>query len=307
MKCQHQNGLQLINNYQEAKIYYCPACQLTFSDKFLKPLKPEEIYNNYYKKGMAGRFNFGLEFIIKLFRLYRAFKIFTIYPKAKSILDIGSGRGYSLYFLKKIFKYQRAAGTQIEPNAFRFSKEKLKLEIYNQDLLHLNLPQVSFDIISLWHVFEHLQDPETYLIKIFELLKANGKLIIEVPNYNSWTRKYCGPHWLGLDLNYHLTFFDYKTLANLLEKYGFKNKLIHTFSLEYSTFISVQSIISRLTNTDQLIFNWLQGKNKFQSKMLWHLLLFILLTPACFLVNLFLFISKKGETLLIVAKKITVN
>lgn len=303
MKCQHQKGLQLINNYQQAKIFYCPVCQLTFSEKLLEQFKPAEIYQNYYKNEMAGRFGFGLEIIIKLFRLYRAFKIFTIYPKAKTILDVGSGRGYTLYFLKKFFNYQRTAGTQIEPNAYKFSKEKLNLEIYNHDLLDMTFPKESFDIISLWHVFEHLQNPETYLETIHSLIKPNGKLLIEIPNYDSWTRKYCGYFWLGLDLDYHLTFFNYQTLSNLLKRHGYDVKLIHTFSLEYSTFISVQSLVSRLTKTDQLFFNWLQGKFQFKIELLFHLFLFFILTPFSFIINLLLFFSKKGETLLIVATK----
>jgi len=303
MKCLHQNNLQLLNHYQKAKIYFCPACRLIFSEKLLKQFKPTEIYKNYYKNEMAGRFGFGLEIIIKLFRLYRAFKIFTICPKAKNILDIGSGRGYTLYFLKKIFNYQRTAGTQIEPNAYKFSKEKLNLEIYNRDLLDMTFSKESFDIISLWHVFEHLQNPETYLETIHNLLKPSGKLLIEIPNYDSWTRKFCGYFWLGLDLDYHLTFFNYQTLSNLLKKCGYDVKLIHTFSLEYSTFISVQSLVSRLTKTDQLFFNWLQGKSKFKAELLLHFFLFVILTPFCLMINLFLFFSKKGEVLLVLATK----
>lgn len=303
MNCPHLN-LKLLTKFNSVSLNQCQECQLILSDRYdSKNLEIEKLYYNYYKNEVAGKFNFGLELIIRLFRFFRAFKIFTIYPRAKTVLDIGSGRGFTLYFLKKYYKYNTAIGTQIEENALKFSRDKLGLEIYDKDLLELELPQSSFDLITVWQVLEHVTDPEGYIIKIFQLLNKGGRIIIEVPNFNSWTRKLTAKYWLGLDLKYHLTFFTHQSLSKMLTKYQFKIKLIHTFSLEYSTFISTQSIISRLTSSDQLIFNWLQGNIKFQPVLIVHIFLFAILCPICFIINLLLFFSKRGEVLLIVAEK----
>lgn len=303
MKCSHQYN-QRLYQFNSVSLYQCQNCQIIFSDRYEKEkFDVKKIYNNYYKNEIAGRFNFGIELIIKLFRFYRALKIFTISPRAKSILDIGSGRGFTLYFLKRFFKYHTVIGTQIEPTALKFSREKLGLDIYGEDLLEINLPENHFNVVTIWHVLEHLKEPEVYLEKIYRLLKKKGRLIIEVPNFDSWTRKLTDKYWLGLDLNYHLNFFTFSSLSNLLKKYKFKIKLVHTFSLEYSTFISVQSIVSKLTNSDQLIFNWLQGIIKFKPILLMHILLFVVLISICFIVNLFLFFSHRGEVLLIAAEK----
>lgn len=124
------------------------------------------------------------------------------------------------------------------------------MKIYEKDLLEINFGNNKFDIISIWHVLEHVQKPEEYIKKIYSLLKNNGKLLIEVPNFNAWTRKLTGKYWLGLDLEYHLYFFTPESLSTLLKKYGFKIDFVRTFSLEYSTFTSVQSLISWITKTD---------------------------------------------------------
>ncbi|MFC1711949.1 class I SAM-dependent methyltransferase, partial [Patescibacteria group bacterium] len=275
---------------------------LIFLKNLSKNISAKKLYKSYYNNEIMGRFKLGVELIVKLFRFFRAFKIFTISSNAKSILDIGSGRGFMLYFLKKYYKYQVAIGTQLNKKAINFSRSKLGLQIYNADLLKIPLQKSYFDVVTIWHVLEHIRKPELYLRKIHQLLKSGGKLIIEVPNFNSWTRSLTGKYWMGLDLKYHVNFFVADSLIKILKKNHFKINNIHTFSLEYSTFLSVQSLVSFLTKTNHLFFSWLQNKTK-KTNLIFHVFLFIILAPPCFVINFMLQKSKKGEVLLIVASK----
>lgn len=300
MRCPHQKPSALYK-FSGASLLNCGDCGLVFA-KNGNNFDPAEHYKDFYQNEIAARFPSPVEYLIRVFRFFRAFKTFTLYPKAKSILDIGSGRGFMLYYLKKYFGYTRAEGTQISNNAVEFSRNKLGLTIYDKDFLEIASKNMHFDIVSLWHVLEHVADPESYIEKAWKTLNNNGKLIIEVPNFNSWTRKLAGPYWLGLDLKNHFYFFTPQSLTLLLEKYRFKINTIHTYSLEYSTFISVQSIISRITKTDQQIYESLQGKPT-DIRIIYHILLFCIITPICFIINLLLFFSKKGEVLLIIAEK----
>ncbi|MBN2143044.1 MAG: class I SAM-dependent methyltransferase, partial [Candidatus Aureabacteria bacterium] len=273
-----------------------------FSDKYRSGLFNRELYKDYYKNELAaGRFSFGMEWLIRLFRFFRAFKIWTLTPRAKSILDIGSGRGFMLYYLKKIFGFKRVEGTQISPNAVLFSRNILGLTIHDQDLLDIEFKE-PFEVITIWHVLEHVPDPIRYLERMYHLLTPKGKLVIEVPNFDSWTRPLTGKYWLGLDLDHHLSFFTPDSLTILLERNHFRVHRIHTFSLEYSTFLSAQSILSLLTKTDQFFFKWLQAP-QWKGKALCHLSLFLILLPFCFLMNLLLYPTRKGEVLLMVAEK----
>lgn len=300
MICAHKN-FNSASLSEALPLLKCKNCGVIFSKKLFSPFDPKILYESFYKNEIAGRFNPLVENIVKIFRFFRAFKIFTINHHASKILDIGSGRGFMLYFLKKFYRYKQTVGTQLSKPAVVYSREKLGLEIYDKDLLDLNFPEGSFDMVTLWHVLEHLKEPEKYIEQIHELLVPGGNLVIEVPNYLSWTRRFTGKFWLGLDLEHHIFFFTPESLSDLLKKNGFTLNRIHTFSLEYSSFISTQSIISALTNTDQLFFQYLQsGKGK---HIFLHIFLFIFLFPIMFIINLILYPSKFGEVLLVIAEK----
>ncbi len=299
--CGHSDSKE-IYKFETARLYKCNECGVTFSGRYREDFDPAFIYEKFYKNETAGRFGFGIENIVKLFRFFRAFKIFTVSPRAKSILDIGSGRGFTLYYLKKYYKYSRTAGTQISRNAFEFSRDKLGLEIYDKDLLEIPLDNAGFDVITIWHVLEHVNNPERYIEKIYGLLDDRGKLIIEVPNYNSWTRVIAAKYWLSYDTKHHLFFFTKEALSALLIKYGFEIKRAQTFSLEYSAFTSAQSIVSAITGSDSIFFRALQeGKLNFLTVI--HAFFIILIMPLCLLMNILLYFSKRGEVLFIVAEK----
>ena len=300
--CAHTNRRAFIK-FEAVQLYECTECLLVFREPTDLDRNPELLYDDFYKNELPSRFRSFVEYVVRLLRFYRALKIFTITPRAKTILDIGSGRGFTLYYLRKFFRYRRTAGTQISRPALEFSRVTLGLEIYGEDLLERSWKNESFEVVTMWHVLEHMISPEQYIAKIYDLLTPDGLLIIEVPNLSSWTRRMTDKYWLGLDLKYHLNLFSPVSLITMLKRHNFLATLVHTFSLEYSTFLSAQSIISRLTKTNQLIFQWLQGTKFSLWKLITHWVLTAIIAPVCLLINLALFFTKKGEVLCIVAKK----
>jgi hypothetical protein len=107
MECQH-NKRKEVEGFKAGFLWECQACGFVFSNK-----RDEHLDVAGYRNEIPSRFNPWIEHVIKAFRFFRAIKVFTINPKAKSILDVGSGRGFMLYFLRKYFGYRRAAGTQL--------------------------------------------------------------------------------------------------------------------------------------------------------------------------------------------------
>ncbi|MFA5777758.1 MAG: class I SAM-dependent methyltransferase [Parcubacteria group bacterium] len=299
MFCKHEKRKNILKK-DNFSLSECLLCGLIFLEKENENIDLN-IYKNYYKKETGKRFGAVAELAVKAFRFLRALKVFILKPKGKKIIDIGSGRGWMLYFLKKYFGYKTAIGTQISENAYEFSKEKLGLEIYNKDLLDLEF-NVKFDAITLWHILEHVPEPESYVEKLTGMIDDDGLLMIETPNFNSWSRILAKNRWLAMDPKHHTTFFTPDSLKSLLEKYNFKIKKIGTFSLEYSAFTSAQSIINLITGTDNYFFEWLQKKD-FNLKIILHALLFTILFPVCFLANLVLYFSKNGEVINVIAEK----
>jgi len=303
--CAHKVVL-IISIGDGVKLSQCNKCGLIYNDKFLKKRKSSgNVYVDYYRNEIGdevGRFRFGLEYVVKIFRFIRAFRVVTLAGIGKDILDIGCGRGWMLFYLKKFFGYKRTAATQISRPAWIFAKEKLGLEVYDKDILELKIRNNSFDVVTIWHVLEHVDDPLRYFPLFFRLLRPKGRLMIEVPNFESWTRKFTGIYWLGLDLKYHRTYYSVESLKKFVVDQGFDIQKVQTFSLEYSTFVSAQSLASKITRTDQLFFRMTQGE-KVGLTVLLDIFLICFLVPISFVVNLALYRTKWGEVVVLIAKK----
>jgi SAM-dependent methyltransferase len=122
--------------------------------------------------------------------------------KGGRILDIGCGKGGFLGKMQS--KGWEVFGVDISTMASTYAREKLGIKnIYSQDLLDVSLPEHFFDVISLWHVIEHLPGPLGTLKRISRLLKEDGVLIIECPNFDSLSRIVFRDKWFPLSLPRH--------------------------------------------------------------------------------------------------------
>ena len=133
----------------------------------------------------------------------------SLKKNAKSILDIGAGTGAFLSFIKSDFSYV----TGIEPNqkARELAQEKgISLE---QDLNDVR--DKLFDVITMWHVLEHVPNLEETIRDVEALLKPNGILIIAVPNFYSFDAAYYKNFWAAFDVPRHLWHFSKASMNKL--------------------------------------------------------------------------------------------
>ena len=127
----------------------------------------------------------------------------------KSILDIGAGTGDFLSFIQSEFR----SVTGIEPNqkARELAQEKgISLE---QDLK--DVKGKLFDVITMWHVLEHVPNLEETIRDVESLLKPNGILIIAVPNFYSFDAAYYKNFWAAFDVPRHLWHFSKASMNKL--------------------------------------------------------------------------------------------
>lgn len=135
------------------------------------------------------------------------------------ILDFGCGIGYFLNNLKS----SRFIKTGQEINIYGYNKcKKLEFKVYTNDLLKIGLRSGEFDVVSMWHVLEHLDDPKKYLNKISLILKKDGILIFSTPNTDSLGFKIGKANWFHLDSPRHLTLYNKKSLIKLCNDAGFE-------------------------------------------------------------------------------------
>jgi 2-polyprenyl-3-methyl-5-hydroxy-6-metoxy-1,4-benzoquinol methylase len=137
------------------------------------------------------------------------------YSGENKILDIGCGTGEFLHEMKS--HGWSITGVEPSPNARESSKKKTGVEIFKS---LSDVTDNDFNAITLWHVLEHLPDPNQALRTVHNLLHQSGTIFIAVPNLQSYDAGYYQSFWAGYDVPRHLWHFDKKNMETLLKKNG---------------------------------------------------------------------------------------
>ena len=156
--------------------------------------------------------------IVKSYTLNTKLKLINSFQtETKKVLDVGCGTGDFLLKCKK--NGWDVIGVEPNENANNLATSKLfessTSEIY-QNLF--DLKQEKFDVITLWHVLEHVPNLEDYILKLKLLLKPNGVLVIAVPNFKSYDAYYYKEFWAAFDVPRHLWHFSKKSIELLFSK-----------------------------------------------------------------------------------------
>lgn len=129
------------------------------------------------------------------------------------ILDYGCGAGEFLKYIENDFETFGFEPNQDARNVAKSKTSKTKI-ISNLD----EVEDESFDAITLWHVFEHVENQEEMLSLFYQKLKAKGKLIIAVPNPTSYDAKYYKEYWAAYDVPRHIYHFSKNGMENLISE-----------------------------------------------------------------------------------------
>jgi 2-polyprenyl-3-methyl-5-hydroxy-6-metoxy-1,4-benzoquinol methylase len=136
----------------------------------------------------------------------------SLQPNKGSILDIGAGTGEFL----SVAKNDGWQTIGVEPS------ERAKSIAINKGVsfveLTTELENQSFDVISMWHVLEHVPDLDKQIKELKRLLKPTGTLIIAVPNFKSFDAKHYGKFWAAFDVPIHFWHFSKTAIQLLFEK-----------------------------------------------------------------------------------------
>jgi SAM-dependent methyltransferase len=136
------------------------------------------------------------------------------------LLDVGCGGALLPRMLRE--RGFPAMGLDSSPEAAAIAWNTNGVPVVCGDLEHAPLPPGVCAAVSMFHVLEHLYDPRAYLESARELLRPNGRLIVQVPNAASWQFRLLGPRWNGVDVPRHLTDFRARDLEALLSAAGFE-------------------------------------------------------------------------------------
>ena len=154
-----------------------------------------------------------------------------------SLLDVGAGTGHFAHFMQ--LKGWEVTALEPDEKARKVAAEKLGINIQPLDsLTHLNAQ--SYDVISLWHVLEHVHDLSGYMDHFRSMLKPGGVLMIAVPNHTSKDAKKYGAMWAAFDVPRHLWHFSPASMEKLMSRHGFTliDKIPMTLDAFYVSMLS---------------------------------------------------------------------
>ena len=152
-------------------------------------------------------------------------------PKG-NLLDVGCATGNFLHLAQNSGWTVR--GTELSPFAASFAQDLLKTDIFCGHLMDAGYDEACFDVVTFWHVLEHLPDPMRYLQEAHRILKPSGLLVIAVPNVDDYLMRIAyrvvkrRPLRLFTrsDREIHLFHFSADTLRSYLDQAGFRRIVI---------------------------------------------------------------------------------
>jgi len=231
----------------------CRSCDLVFQERLpsLEDPGPERAPTRVESQN---RFAPWLERVIRLFRLSRVRLAVQLMPTGGRALDIGCGRGLYLRMLKE--RGYQVRGTEHSANVVPADPE---LTIDTGEVAPGRYPDASFDLISIWHVLEHLPKPDVTLEACAQALEPGGALLIAVPNYGSTQARLGGERWFHLDLPRHIFHFTPPSLERLLRNHGFEIERCRTGQWEMDPFGLVQTVLNRMGLRHNGLFDTLRN------------------------------------------------
>ena len=206
---------------QEAfSLYYNHTYDLLLTD----PFPSKELLGRYYQSENYISHTDGKRNLFE--RLYQSVKKIALRKKVDllfkqsntvgTLLDFGCGTGDFLVEANK----RGWKTTGFEPSEKASALASKKGIAMASELSEL--PDHSFDVITLWHVLEHVSNLEEQIVALDRLLKPSGKLIIAVPNYKSYDAMYYKEHWAAFDVPRHLWHFSQKSIALIFSTFNFQ-------------------------------------------------------------------------------------
>jgi 2-polyprenyl-3-methyl-5-hydroxy-6-metoxy-1,4-benzoquinol methylase len=215
------------------RIVQCDSCGFRFTN----PRPHEQDLGRYYKSesyvshtsSRKGLINF-LYNIVRKITLRQKMRLIKRIVKGRMLLDFGCGTGHFLAQAGRegfVIK-----GIEPDPDARRLAKDLNNIEPGTRD--DLNSLSDRFDLITLWHVLEHLPDLNGDIESFKRLLKDDGRLLIAVPNCSSYDAEIYKEFWAGYDVPRHLYHFTPETITKLFRAHGLD--LLETLPMKFDAY-----------------------------------------------------------------------
>lgn len=209
------------------RLQRCPSCSLVFA---LEYGDPEEIYVDGY---LSGKSDFGLDIMHPEFQEFlesvavrRLKAIEKVVAPPGRFLDVGCGSGEVLAVAQR--RGWEVTGVEPVEESVRIARERRGLDVRQALLQQSGLPEHAYDVVSAFHVLEHMPNGADFLTELARWVRPGGAVVIEVPNFRSFHRRNHGASWSGLRPLEHVAHYTPATLASALTRTGIVPRSITT-------------------------------------------------------------------------------
>lgn len=227
---------------EEFKIKECSGCglRITFQAPAEDSIGPYYQSENYISHsntshGLVNRvYHFARNFMLGLKRK----TVVRVSGKTTGkLLDIGAGTGFFVNHMKQ--HGWDVEGTEKSDGARNFAKTEFGIDLKpTEDLCQLG--EAAYDVVTLWHVLEHIHDPGKNIRAIKKILKHDGKVFIALPNHTSYDALHYRDFWAAWDVPRHLWHFAPMQAKGIFERNGFR--LVNKYRMPLDSFyISILS------------------------------------------------------------------
>ncbi len=153
------------------------------------------------------------------------------YNHKGDLLDIGCATGQFLHFMTA--EGWNTTGIEPDEKTRKHAISEYGLKVFPEETLD-EFKESSFDVITMWHVLEHVAELNPRMEQLKKLLKPGGTVIIAVPNCDSYDAVKYGQFWAGYDLPRHLYHFTKTDVDRLAGKYGFT--IVNTLPMKFDSY-----------------------------------------------------------------------
>ena len=247
-----------LKTQDDFQMVQCINCGFVFTN----PRPPEEAIQEYYQsEDYFSHKNKSTSLISSLYNFVRKLNvnnklklIADYHSTAKTLLDYGCGAGIFLEAARD--KSFQVKGVEPSIDARKITSD-LGLDVSSPDEL-MNLQDNSIDVITLWHVLEHIHHLNTSFDSLKSKLTSDGIMVIALPNLNSWDAIQYEAKWAAYDLPRHLYHFSKNSFSQFAEKHGMKIVGIHPMKFD-AFYVSLLSEANSVLKYPNAILNGMRS------------------------------------------------
>lgn len=237
----------------------CGTLQLpNYSEELLEYAYEQDYYGcetQKFKWPFSLFFNIGKTMAARRFQKYLPIN-------GGKVLDVGAGHGGFLTALGKLKKTVKLVGNDIHKSVLMPNDIEFKAGSFDET----DFGGEDYDLITLFHVFEHLPNPTTTIEKLNGLLKPGGYLVLSIPNVSSKQFIKHGSNWFHLDPPRHLHLIPPRYLIELCQRHGLTLKASSSASIFYNPFSNIQSLLNRYFHPRDVFYEWLKVNSSQEDK-----------------------------------------